>query len=31
MHYRLLSRDIKTGSRTEKFEDNNFMIFWEGI
>ncbi|MEE9379256.1 MAG: hypothetical protein V3V33_14630 [Candidatus Lokiarchaeia archaeon] len=31
MHYRLLTRDIKTGPRTEKFEDDDYSIFWEGL
>ncbi|KKM92324.1 hypothetical protein LCGC14_1219590 [marine sediment metagenome] len=31
MYYKLLTRDIKTGSRTEKFEDNTYTIFWEGL
>ena len=31
MHYELLTKDIKIGPRTEKFEDNNYTIFWEGL
>ena len=31
MYNKLLTRDIKTGTRTEKFEDNSYTIFWEGL
>ena len=31
MLYKLLTRGFKTGPRTEKFEDNIYTIFWEGL
>ncbi|GAI36489.1 unnamed protein product [marine sediment metagenome] len=31
MYYKLLTRELKTGFRTEKFEDDNYTIFWEGL
>jgi len=31
MYYKLLTREFKTGSRTEIFEDDNYTIFWEGL
>lgn len=31
MFYNFLTRDFKTGSKTEVFEDDNYLIYWEGL
>ena len=31
MYYQILTRDFKTGPRTQKFDGDNFIFLWEGL